>query len=149
MENGVDNLTCKELEFGFMRKISTVLSSQWLPRVRNLQLPWVMIPACCAFRPATDFLQLLPSAVCQVTNPAIDSIRENLCDESYRIYRPCRFRHSEPRREQLQDGRLPHPILTNTLAGYPLNILCTRDLIQSNSTCSSKPPRAKKDCMRF
>ena len=43
VENSVDNPLARNWNSVLARKISTVLSSQWLPRVRNLLLLWVMI----------------------------------------------------------------------------------------------------------
>lgn len=88
VENGVDNLTRKELEFGFGEED---IDGTIIPMATKGQEPTASMGNDTPLAVLSDqpqiFFNYFRQQFAQVTNPAIDSIRENLCDESYRVYR--------------------------------------------------------------
>ena len=115
VENGIDNLTRNELEFGFGEED---IDGTIIPMATKGQEPTASMGNDTPLAVLSDqpqiFFNYFRQQFAQVTNPAIDSI-VNLVMSLAEPHRSCRLRHPEPRREQLQDGTLA----TSYLDQYP------------------------------
>ena len=116
VDNSVDDLTRKELMFGFGEED---VDGTIVPMATNGQEPTASMgndtPLAVLSGHAQVFFNYFRQQFAQVTNPAIDSIRESLVmslSEYIGIL--------SPDESNCKMVRLPHPILTNT----QLDILC-------------------------
>ena len=121
VENGVADLTRKEVEFGFEQED---IDSTIIPMATNGQEPTASMGndtplAVLSDRPQI-FFNYFRQQFAQVTNPAIDSIRENLVMSLSEYIGRVGTGILNPDETNCKMVRLPHPILTNT----QLDILC-------------------------
>ena len=121
VENGVADLTRKEVEFGFEQED---IDSTIIPMATNGQEPTASMGndtplAVLSDRPQI-FFNYFRQQFAQVTNPAIDSIRENLVMSLTEYIGRVGSGILSPDESNCKMVRLPHPILTNT----QLDILC-------------------------
>lgn len=121
MENGVGNLLQKELLFGYGEED---ISSTIIPMATGGQEPTAAMGndtplAVLSTRPQV-FFNYFRQQFAQVTNPAIDSIRENLVMSLTEYIGRVGSGILNPDETNCKMVRLPHPILNNT----QLDILC-------------------------
>ena len=121
VENGVDNLTRKELEFGFGEED---IDGTIIPMATKGQEPTASMGNDTPLAVLSDqpqiFFNYFRQQFAQVTNPAIDSIRENLVMSLTEYIGRVGTGILNPNESNCKMVRLPHPILTNT----QLDILC-------------------------
>ncbi|MGI6231467.1 MAG: glutamate synthase large subunit [Prevotella sp.] len=121
VSNAVDNLIGKEREFGFGEED---IDSTLIPMATKGQEPTASMGndtplAVLSDRPQI-FFNYFRQQFAQVTNPAIDSIRENLVMSLTEYIGRVGTGILNPDETNCKMVRLPHPILTNT----QLDILC-------------------------
>ena len=121
MENAVDHLAAKGVEFGFGEED---IENTLIPMATNGQEPTASMGndtplAALSDRPQI-FFNYFRQQFAQVTNPAIDSIRENLVMSLTEYIGRVGTGILNPDESNCKMVRLPHPILTNT----QLDILC-------------------------
>lgn len=121
VSNAVDDLTVKEREFGFGQED---IDSTLIPMATRGQEPTASMGndtplAVLSDRPQI-FFNYFRQQFAQVTNPAIDSIRENLVMSLTEYIGRVGTGILNPDETNCKMVRLPHPILTNT----QLDILC-------------------------
>ena len=121
VSNKVDNLTAKEVAFGFGQED---IESTIVPMSTKGQEPTASMGndtplAVLSDRPQV-FFNYFRQQFAQVTNPAIDSIRENLVMSLTEYIGRVGSGILNPNESNCKMVRLPHPILTNT----QLDILC-------------------------
>ena len=121
VENAVDHLTAKGVEFGFGEED---IENTLIPMATNGQEPTASMGndtplAALSDRPQI-FFNYFRQQFAQVTNPAIDSIRENLVMSLTEYIGRVGTGILNPDESNCKMVRLPHPILTNT----QLDILC-------------------------
>ena len=121
VENGVGNLLQKELLFGYGEED---ISSTIIPMATGGQEPTAAMGndtplAVLSTRPQV-FFNYFRQQFAQVTNPAIDSIRENLVMSLTEYIGRVGSGILNPDETNCKMVRLPHPILNNT----QLDILC-------------------------
>lgn len=121
MSNAVDNLQSKCVEFGFGRED---IEDTIIPMAVKGQEPTASMGndtplAVLSDRPQI-FFNYFRQQFAQVTNPAIDSIRENLVMSLTEYIGRVGTGILNPNESNCKMVRLPHPILTNT----QLDILC-------------------------
>ena len=121
VENGVENLTRKELEFGFGEED---IDGTIIPMATKGQEPTASMGNDTPLAVLSDqpqiFFNYFRQQFAQVTNPAIDSIRENLVMSLTEYIGRVGSGILNPDETNCKMVRLPHPILTNT----QLDILC-------------------------
>lgn len=119
--NSVDNLTAKEVEFGFGRED---IEDTIIPMAVKGQEPTASMgndtPLAVLSSQPQIFFNYFRQQFAQVTNPAIDSIRENLVMSLTEYIGRVGTGILNPNESNCKMVRLPHPILTNT----QLDILC-------------------------
>ncbi len=121
VENGVDHLLRKEVGFGFGEED---IDNTIIPMAIKGQEPTASMGndtplAVLSDRPQI-FFNYFRQQFAQVTNPAIDSIRENLVMSLTEYIGRVGTGILNPNESNCKMVRLPHPILTNT----QLDILC-------------------------
>jgi glutamate synthase (NADPH/NADH) large chain len=121
VENNVPDLLLKELGFGFNEEdIENVI----VPMAVNAQEPTASMgndtPLAVLSKRPQLFFNYFRQQFAQVTNPAIDSIRENLVMSLSEYIGRVGTGILHPSEENCKMVRLPHPILTNS----DLDILC-------------------------
>ncbi len=121
VENSVADLLRKELGFGFNEEdIENVI----VPMAVNAQEPTASMgndtPLAVLSKRPQLFFNYFRQQFAQVTNPAIDSIRENLVMSLSEYIGRVGTGILHPSEENCKMVRLPHPILTNS----DLDILC-------------------------
>ena len=121
VENAVDHLAAKGVEFGFGEED---IENTLIPMATNGQEPTASMGndtplAALSDRPQI-FFNYFRQQFAQVTNPAIDSIRENLVMSLTEYIGRVGTGILNPDESNCKMVRLPHPILTNT----QLDILC-------------------------
>lgn len=121
VENSVSDLLRKELGFGFNEEdIENVI----VPMAVNAQEPTASMgndtPLAVLSKRPQLFFNYFRQQFAQVTNPAIDSIRENLVMSLSEYIGRVGTGILNPSEENCKMVRLPHPILTNS----DLDILC-------------------------
>lgn len=121
MSNAVDNLVRRELMFGFGEED---IENTIIPMCVNGQEPTASMGndtplAVLSDRPQV-FFDYFRQQFAQVTNPAIDSIRENLVMSLTEYIGRVGTGILIPDETNCKMVRLPHPILNNT----QLDILC-------------------------
>lgn len=121
VDNAVDNLLQKEIMFGFGEED---VADTIIPMSVNGQEPTASMGndtplAVLSHRPQT-FFNYFRQQFAQVTNPAIDSIRESLVMSLTEYMGRVGSGILNPDESNCKMVRLPHPILTNT----QLDILC-------------------------
>ncbi len=121
VSNAVDNLQSKCVEFGFGRED---IEDTIIPMAVKGQEPTASMGndtplAVLSDRPQI-FFNYFRQQFAQVTNPAIDSIRENLVMSLTEYIGRVGTGILNPNESNCKMVRLPHPILTNT----QLDILC-------------------------
>ena len=123
VENGVDNLTRKELEFGFGEED---IDSTIIPMATKGQEPTASMGNDTPLAVLSDqpqiFFNYFRQQFAQVTNPAIDSIRENLVMSLTEYIGRVGSGILNPDESNCKMVRLPHPILTNTQLDILQNI---------------------------
>ena len=121
VSNSVDNLLQKEMEFGFGEED---VDGTIVPMSVNGQEPTASMGNDTPLAVLSDkpqiFFNYLRQQFAQVTNPAIDSIRENLVMSLTEYIGRVGTGILNPDETNCKMVRLPHPILTNT----QLDILC-------------------------
>ena len=121
VENGIDNLTQKEIEFGYGRED---VDNTLIPMCTNGQEPTASMGNDTPLAVLSDkpqiFFNYFRQQFAQVTNPAIDSIRENLVMSLEEYVGRVGSGILSPDESNCKMVRLPHPILNNT----QLDILC-------------------------
>ncbi|WP_294918776.1 glutamate synthase large subunit [uncultured Prevotella sp.] len=121
VDNSVDNLTRKELMFGFGEED---VDGTIVPMATNGQEPTASMgndtPLAVLSSHAQVFFNYFRQQFAQVTNPAIDSIRESLVMSLSEYIGRVGSGILSPDESNCKMVRLPHPILTNT----QLDILC-------------------------
>ena len=121
VDNSVDNLTRKELMFGFGEED---VDGTIVPMATNGQEPTASMgndtPLAVLSGHAQVFFNYFRQQFAQVTNPAIDSIRESLVMSLSEYIGRVGSGILSPDESNCKMVRLPHPILTNT----QLDILC-------------------------
>ncbi len=121
VENSVENLTAKEIEFGFgFEDVEGTI----VPMATKGQEPTASMGNDTPLAVLSDkpqiFFNYFRQQFAQVTNPAIDSIRENLVMSLEEYIGRVGTGILQPDETNCKMVRLPHPILTNT----QLDILC-------------------------
>lgn len=121
VSNKVDDLTAKEVAFGFGQED---IENTIIPMSTKGQEPTASMGndtplAVLSDRPQV-FFNYFRQQFAQVTNPAIDSIRENLVMSLTEYIGRVGTGILNPNESNCKMVRLPHPILTNT----QLDILC-------------------------
>ena len=121
VSNAVDDLTVKEREFGFGQED---IDSTLIPMATRGQEPTASMGndtplAVLSDRPQI-FFNYFRQQFAQVTNPAIDSIRENLVMSLTEYIGRVGTGILSPDETNCKMVRLPHPILNNT----QLDIIC-------------------------
>ena len=121
VENGIDHLFQKQIMFGYGEED---VSSTIIPMAINGQEPTASMGndtplAVLSERPQT-FFNYFRQQFAQVTNPAIDSIREELVMSLTEYIGRVGTGILNPDKTNCKMVRLPHPILNNT----QLDILC-------------------------
>ena len=123
VENGVDNLTRKELEFGFGEED---IDGTIIPMATKGQEPTASMGNDTPLAVLSDqpqiFFNYFRQQFAQVTNPAIDSIRENLVMSLTEYIGRVGSGILNPDESNCKMVRLPHPILTNTQLDILQNI---------------------------
>ena len=118
---GVDHLLAKEVNFGFGQED---IDSTLIPMASNGVEPTAAMgndtPLAVLNRRPQSFFNYFRQQFAQVTNPAIDSIRENLVMSLTEYIGRVGTGILNPDETNCKMVRLPHPILTNT----QLDILC-------------------------
>ena len=121
MDNSVDDLTRKELMFGFGEED---VDGTIVPMATNGQEPTASMgndtPLAVLSSHSQVFFNYFRQQFAQVTNPAIDSIRESLVMSLTEYIGRVGSGILSPDESNCKMVRLPHPILTNT----QLDILC-------------------------
>ena len=121
VENAVENLTRKELEFGFGEED---IDGTIIPMATKGQEPTASMGNDTPLAVLSDqpqiFFNYFRQQFAQVTNPAIDSIRESLVMSLSEYIGRVGSGILSPDESNCKMVRLPHPILTNT----QLDILC-------------------------
>ena len=121
VDNAIDDLTGKELMFGFGRED---VDGTIVPMATNGQEPTASMgndtPLAVLSSHAQVFFNYFRQQFAQVTNPAIDSIRESLVMSLSEYIGRVGSGILSPDESNCKMVRLPHPILTNT----QLDILC-------------------------
>ena len=121
VDNSVDDLTRKELMFGFGEED---VDGTIVPMATNGQEPTASMgndtPLAVLSGHAQVFFNYFRQQFAQVTNPAIDSIRESLVMSLSEYIGRVGSGILSPDESNCKMVRLPHPILTNT----QLDILC-------------------------
>ena len=121
VSNAVDNLLQKEMEFGFGEED---VDGTIVPMSVNGQEPTASMGNDTPLAVLSDkpqiFFNYFRQQFAQVTNPAIDSIRENLVMSLTEYIGRVGSGILNPDETNCKMVRLPHPILTNT----QLDILC-------------------------
>ena len=121
VDNSVDDLTRKELMFGFGEED---VDGTIVPMATNGQEPTASMgndtPLAVLSSHAQVFFNYFRQQFAQVTNPAIDSIRESLVMSLSEYIGRVGSGILSPDESNCKMVRLPHPILTNT----QLDILC-------------------------
>ena len=121
VSNSVDNLLQKEMEFGFGEED---VDGTIVPMSVNGQEPTASMGNDTPLAVLSDkpqiFFNYFRQQFAQVTNPAIDSIRENLVMSLPEYIGRVGTGILNPDETNCKMVRLPHPILTNT----QLDILC-------------------------
>ena len=121
VSNSVDNLLQKEMEFGFGEED---VDGTIVPMSVNGQEPTASMGNDTPLAVLSDkpqiFFNYFRQQFAQVTNPAIDSIRENLVMSLTEYIGRVGTGILKPDETNCKMVRLPHPILTNT----QLDILC-------------------------
>ena len=121
VSNAVDNLLQKEMEFGFGEED---VDGTIVPMSVNGQEPTASMGNDTPLAVLSDkpqiFFNYFRQQFAQVTNPAIDSIRENLVMSLTEYIGRVGTGILNPDETNCKMVRLPHPILTNT----QLDILC-------------------------
>lgn len=121
VDNSVDNLTRKEIEFGFGKED---VDDTIVPMATRGQEPTASMGNDTPLAVLSDkpqiFFNYFRQQFAQVTNPAIDSIRENLVMSLTEYIGRVGTGILTPDETNCKMVRLPHPILTNT----QLDILC-------------------------
>ena len=121
VSNAVDNLLQKEMEFGFGEED---VDGTIVPMSVNGQEPTASMGNDTPLAVLSDkpqiFFNYFRQQFAQVTNPAIDSIRENLVMSLTEYIGRVGSGILNPDESNCKMVRLPHPILTNT----QLDILC-------------------------
>ena len=121
VDNSVDDLTRKELMFGFGEED---VDGTIVPMATNGQEPTASMgndaPVAVWSSHAQVFFNYFRQAFAQVNNPAIDSIRESLVMSLSEYIGRVGSGILSPDESNCKMVRLPHPILTNT----QLDILC-------------------------
>ena len=153
VENAVDNLLQKEMMFGYGEED---ISSTIIPMAINGQEPTASMGndtplAVLSDKPQT-FFNYFRQQFAQVTNPAIDSIREELVMSLTEYIGRVGTGILNPNETNCKMVRLPHPILNNT----QLDILCnirykgfnTIKLPMTFSPGQSLTPEQGGDCLR-
>ena len=115
VENSVENLTRKELEFGFGEED---IDGTIIPMATKGQEPTASMGNDTPLAVLSDqpqiFFNYFRQQFAQVTNPAIDSIRENLVMSLTEYIGRVGSGILNPDESNCKMVRLPHPILTNT-----------------------------------
>lgn len=121
VSNAVDNLTRKEIEFGFGEED---VAETIIPMATKGQEPTASMGNDTPLAVLSDkpqiFFNYFRQQFAQVTNPSIDSIRENLVMSLTEYIGRVGTGILNPDESNCKMVRLPHPILTNT----QLDILC-------------------------
>ena len=121
VDNAIDDLTGKELMFGFGRED---VDGTIVPMATNGQEPTASMgndtPLAVLSSHSQVFFNYFRQQFAQVTNPAIDSIRESLVMSLSEYIGRVGSGILSPDESNCKMVRLPHPILTNT----QLDILC-------------------------
>ncbi|WP_036886354.1 glutamate synthase large subunit [Segatella albensis] len=121
ISNSVDNLTRKEIEFGFGQED---IEGTIVPMATKGQEPTASMgndtPLAILSDKPQIFFNYFRQQFAQVTNPAIDSIRESLVMSLTEYIGRVGTGILNPDETNCKMVRLPHPILTNT----QLDILC-------------------------
>ena len=121
VRNDVDNLIRKEIEFGFGEED---IDNTIIPMSTKGQEPTASMGNDTPLAVLSDkpqiFFNYFRQQFAQVTNPAIDSIRENLVMSLTEYTGRVGTGILNPNESNCKMVRLPHPILTNT----QLDILC-------------------------
>ena len=121
VRNDVDNLIRKEIEFGFGEED---IDNTIIPMSTKGQEPTASMGNDTPLAVLSDkpqiFFNYFRQQFAQVTNPAIDSIRENLVMSLTEYIGRVGTGILNPNESNCKMVRLPHPILTNT----QLDILC-------------------------
>ena len=121
VDNSVDDLTRKELMFGFGEED---VDGTIVPMATNGQEPTASMgndtPLAVLSGHAQVFFNYFRQQFAQVTNPAIDSIRENLVMSLAEYIGRVGTGILNPDETNCKMVRLPHPILTNA----QLDMLC-------------------------
>ena len=121
ISNSVDNLTRKEIEFGFGQED---IEGTIVPMATKGQEPTASMGNDTPLAVLSDkpqiFFNYFRQQFAQVTNPAIDSIRESLVMSLTEYIGRVGTGILNPDETNCKMVRLPHPILTNT----QLDILC-------------------------
>ena len=121
VENGVENLLQKEILFGYGEED---ISSTIVPMATNGQEPTASMgndtPLAVLSDKSQLFFNYFRQQFAQVTNPAIDSIRESLVMSLTEYIGRVGSGILSPDETNCKMVRLPHPILNNT----QLDILC-------------------------
>ena len=123
VENAVENLTRKELEFGFGEED---IDGTIIPMATKGQEPTASMGNDTPLAVLSDqpqiFFNYFRQQFAQVTNPAIDSIRENLVMSLTEYIGRVGSGILNPDESNCKMVRLPHPILTNTQLDILQNI---------------------------
>ena len=121
VDNSLPDLTEKEVEFGFGEED---IENMIIPMSTNGQEPSAAMgndtPLAVLSEKPQVFFNYFRQQFAQVTNPAIDSIRENLVMSLTEYIGRVGTGILNPDESNCKMVRLPHPILTNT----QLDILC-------------------------
>ena len=121
VDNGIDNLLRHEIEFGFGEED---VDGTIVPMSTKGQEPTASMGNDTPLAVLSDkpqiFFNYFRQQFAQVTNPAIDSIRENLVMSLSEYIGRVGTGILTPDETNCKMVRLPHPILTNT----QLDILC-------------------------
>ena len=123
VENAIENLTRKELEFGFGEED---IDGTIIPMATKGQEPTASMGNDTPLAVLSDqpqiFFNYFRQQFAQVTNPAIDSIRENLVMSLTEYIGRVGSGILNPDESNCKMVRLPHPILTNTQLDILQNI---------------------------
>ena len=121
VNNAVDNLVAKELLFGYGEED---ISSSIIPMATTAQEPTASMgndtPLAVISKKPQVFFDYFRQQFAQVTNPAIDSIRESLVMSLEEYIGRVGAGILNPDESNCKMVRLPHPILNNT----QLDLLC-------------------------
>lgn len=123
VSNAVENLTAKEVEFGFGRED---IEDTIIPMAVKGQEPTASMgndtPLAVLSNKPQIFFNYFRQQFAQVTNPAIDSIRENLVMSLTEYIGRVGTGILNPNESNCKMVRLPHPILTNSQLDILQNI---------------------------